>query len=106
MPSKNTYSFKIKCQNCDHIGETTLPKGTPIPVAGILCPNCGCEEAVKYTLTSLPFVQKDISIYPSNPWYPKPQIITWDELPINKPDHWSTEPQKFADVWCSSPCSG
>ena len=76
----NTYTIQVKCSNCDHIGPTEIPKGTPVPDQ-LVCPNCSCETAKKYNaVSSLPLYEKKDNW----PWPPR----IWTE-----PDRtWTVEP--------------
>lgn len=47
-----TYSIEVACNNCNFRGKVQIPKGTP--VAGSLCPNCGCQTVVKSLPTTPP----------------------------------------------------
>ena len=61
MPNKPTYTIKIECSNCDHIGDIKIPKGKAV-CQKMECPNCGCKTASKHV------PRFDLPQIPDAPW--------------------------------------
>lgn len=86
----NTYTVEIVCDNCDFVGEKTLPKGTAASHS-MECPYCGCKTAHKQT---------NKTVAPTYPRFPKPpKPLPWVDddwtrpsPPIEKMPYVSTKP--------------
>lgn len=94
--SKDTYTVKCRCNNCDYSGPVSFPRGQTVDTAKAECPTCGCKN----TLTK----QGEVNMEDFKPWHKRYpftlEFYSLPAIPMNSPDRHF--PGKSPTIFCSA----